>query len=77
MHITKDDKVKILYKNNENVIEEISNYVVDARGRFTPYKDEYITGPKSFSLLQKLEINEVIEPRLLIQFKMGKFGKHT
>lgn len=29
-------------------IEISADFVVDARGRFTPFKDEYISGPKVF-----------------------------
>lgn len=40
--------------------------MVDARGRFTPFKDEYICGPKSFSLLQELELENIKENKTSI-----------
>jgi len=53
--------IKLIEKSITGKIDEIKNilevdFVVDARGRFTPYKNEYISGPKSFSILQELEI---------------------
>ena len=54
--INLEDKPKVNYKLN-NTIEEIStDFIVDCRGRFTPYKNDYKEGPKSFSILQELEI---------------------
>lgn len=61
-----EDKVKIIYKINENKLELSANFIVDARGRFTPFKDEYICGPKNFSLLQELEILDIDENKTSI-----------
>ncbi len=47
-------KPKITYKIDDSKIENEADFIVDARGRFTPFKDEYICGAKSFSLLQEL-----------------------
>lgn len=52
-----EEKPKITYKIDENKSYMSADFVVDARGRFTPFKDEYISGPKSFSLLQELEMD--------------------
>ncbi len=51
-----DDKVSINYKKDKKVHNLSVDFVVDARGRFTPYQNEYTKGPKSFSLLQELEV---------------------
>ncbi|MCT7609522.1 tryptophan 7-halogenase [Aliarcobacter butzleri] len=56
-----DEKSKIVYKIDEKKCDLIADFVVDARGRFTPFKDEYICGPKSFSLLQELELEDINE----------------
>ncbi|MCT7908301.1 tryptophan 7-halogenase [Arcobacter lacus] len=56
-----DEKPKIVYKIDEKKYDLIADFVVDARGRFTPFKDEYINGPKSFSLLQELELKDINE----------------
>lgn len=45
----------IEYKEDNKTKELEADFIVDTRGRFTPYKKEYTTGPKSFSLLQELE----------------------
>ena len=52
-----EEKPKVTYKIDEEKYDLIADFMVDARGRFTPFKDEYICGPKSFSLLQELEEN--------------------
>ncbi|MCT7910789.1 tryptophan 7-halogenase [Arcobacter lacus] len=54
-------KPKVNYKIDEKKYDLIADFVVDARGRFTPFKDEYISGPKSFSLLQELELKDINE----------------
>ena len=59
-------KPKIFYKIDDSKIEKEADFIVDARGRFTPFKDEYICGPKSFSLLQELQINSLVENRTSI-----------
>lgn len=56
-----DEELKIVYKIDEKKYDLITDFVVDARGRFTPFKDEYICGPKSFSLLQELELEDINE----------------
>ena len=61
-----DEKPKVIYKIDEKKYELSVDFVVDARGRFTPFKDEYICGPKSFSLLQELEIDGKIENKTSI-----------
>ena len=61
-----EEKPKIIYKINNEKIEINADFVVDARGRFTPFKDEYISGPKSFSLLQELEFNNSFENKTSI-----------
>ncbi len=61
-----EDKAKIIYKINENKLELSANFIVDARGRFTPFKDEYICGPKNVSLLQELEILDIDENKTSI-----------
>ncbi|RXJ97492.1 hypothetical protein CRV00_01265 [Malaciobacter molluscorum] len=61
-----NNKAKIDYKINSNILSEICDYVVDSRGRFTPYKDKYISGPKSFSLLQELETKDNVEQKTSI-----------
>ena len=60
------EKPKVIYKIDEKKYELSVDFVVDARGRFTPFKDEYICGPKSFSLLQELEIDVKIENKTSI-----------
>ena len=59
-------KPKITYKIDDEKIELSADFVVDARGRFTPFKDEYISGPKSFSLLQELEFDNFLENKTSI-----------
>lgn len=61
-----EHKPKIIYKINDEKIEINADFVVDARGRFTPFKDEYINGPKSFSLLQELEMTSFSQNRTSI-----------
>lgn len=61
-----NEKPKIIYKIDDKKIELSADLVVDARGRFTPFKDEYISGPKSFSLLQELEFNNSLENKTSI-----------
>lgn len=53
------DKPKISCKINNNKFELNADFIVDARGRFTPFKDKYICGPKSFSILQELELKNI------------------
>jgi flavin-dependent dehydrogenase len=62
----KGDKLIFSYKKKLQIFEKTTDFVVDARGRFTPFKDEYINGPKSFSLLQELKVNRDIEPKTSI-----------
>lgn len=62
----KKDKAKITCKINENKFELSADFIVDARGRFTPFKDEYICGPQNFSLLQELEISDINENKTSI-----------
>lgn len=57
----KEYGVKLIEKSITGEIEELQDllgveFIVDARGRFTPFKNEYNYGPKSFSILQELEI---------------------
>jgi len=61
-----DEKPKIVYKIDEERFEIKADFIVDARGRFTPYKDEYICGPKSFSILQELELENMKENKTSI-----------
>ncbi|PUE67655.1 flavin-dependent monooxygenase QhpG [Arcobacter lacus] len=63
---TSELKPKVNYKIDEDKYELIADFIVDARGRFTPFKDEYITGPKSYSLLQELELENVKENKTSI-----------
>ena len=37
-----EEKPKITYKIDEEKYDLIADFMVDARGRFTPFKDEYI-----------------------------------
>lgn len=60
------EKPKITYKKDDEKIEISADFIVDARGRFTPFKDEYICGPKSFSLLQELQIDDFNQNRTSI-----------
>jgi len=62
----KEEKAKIIYKVDENKFELSADFIIDARGRFTPFKDEYICGPKNFSLLQELEIIDIDENKTSI-----------
>lgn len=59
-------KPKITYKIDDSKIEKEADFIVDARGRFTPFKDEYICGAKSFSLLQELEMSSFSQNRTSI-----------
>jgi len=61
-----EEKPKITYKIDEKKIEISADFVVDTRGRFTPFKDEYLSGPKSFSLLQELEMDNLSQNRTSI-----------
>lgn len=61
-----EEKPKIIYKIDEDKLQISADFVVDARGRFTPFKDEYINGPKSFSLLQELEMDCFLQNRTSI-----------
>lgn len=61
-----EEKPKITYKIDNEKMEISADFVVDARGRFTPFKDEYISGPKSFSLLQELEMDSFSQNRTSI-----------
>ena len=61
-----DEKPKIIYKLNDKRLEISADFIVDARGRFTPFKDEYICGPKSFSLLQELKIGDYTQNKTSI-----------
>lgn len=61
-----EKKPKITYKIDEEKYDLIADFMVDARGRFTPFKDEYICGPKSFSLLQELELENIKENKTSI-----------
>lgn len=55
------EKAEVLYKSAKEKSLFRADFVVDARGRFTPFKEEYICGVKSFSLLQELEFEETQE----------------
>lgn len=59
-------KPKITYKIDDSKIENEADFIVDARGRFTPFKDEYICGAKSFSLLQELGMSSFSQNRTSI-----------
>ncbi|MBD3830167.1 MAG: tryptophan 7-halogenase [Arcobacter sp.] len=61
-----EEKPKVTYKIDEEKYDLIADFMVDARGRFTPFKDEYICGPKSFSLLQELELENIKENKTSI-----------
>lgn len=61
-----NEKPNITYKIDDKKIKVSADFVVDARGRFTPFKDEYISGPKSFSLLQELEFDNSLENKTSI-----------
>ena len=61
-----NQKPKITYKNNNEKVEISADFIVDARGRFTPFKDEYICGPKSFSLLQELKMGDYTQNKTSI-----------
>lgn len=63
---TNGEKPKIVYKIAEEKFELVADFMVDARGRFTPFKDEYFCGPKSFSLLQELELKDIKENKTSI-----------
>ncbi len=54
--INHDRRSIISYKINNEIKSTEVDFVVDARGRFAPFKNEYTNGPKSFSILQELEI---------------------
>ena len=56
----------IEYKKDSSNHRIECDFVVDARGRFTPYKKEYICGAKSFSLLQELELEDFSEAKTSI-----------
>lgn len=51
-----EEKIEISFKKENEIFNLKADFLVDARGRFTPFKSEYIHGPKSFSILQELEI---------------------
>lgn len=57
--VRKEDSL-VFYKDYEKKrLKSIkARYIVDARGRFTPYKKEYLNSPKSTSILQELKIDE-------------------
>ena len=57
---------KVGYKYNGRHFEAAADFIVDARGRFTPFKEAYVCGPKSFSILQELEIEAMDEKRTSI-----------
>lgn len=61
-----EKKAVILYKKDSITFEAEADFIVDARGRFTPFKDEYINGPKSFSLLQELEMPNAVQSKTSI-----------
>lgn len=48
--------VKVMFKTDKGETTVCADAGIDARGRFTPYPNEYDTGPQSFSLLHKLMI---------------------
>jgi len=60
------DVIKVSYKNNNETLKIECDFIVDARGRFTPYKSEYTQGPKSFSILQELELSPMNEAKTSI-----------
>jgi len=50
------DGVKTMVKTDKGEERYVTDAAIDARGRFTPYSNDYYTGPQSFSLLHKLII---------------------
>jgi len=59
------NKIIIRYKSDKEEFID-ADFIVDARGRFTPFKAEYYTGPKSFSLLQELEMPNAVQSKTSI-----------
>lgn len=55
--------VRMMVKMNDEVVTWEGDAAIDARGRFTPYPHDYETGPKSFSLLQKISLTQDLAPR--------------
>jgi len=51
-----EDIIEVSYKENNEIFKKKCNFIVDSRGRFTPFKSKYKHGPKSFSILQELEL---------------------
>ncbi|XPV69130.1 MAG: NAD(P)/FAD-dependent oxidoreductase [Halarcobacter sp.] len=60
------DKVSVKYKSENIENTFVADFVVDTRGRFTPYKSEYKHGPKSFSILQELELDSMSQSKTSI-----------
>jgi len=60
------EKAEVFYKSAEEKSLFRADFVVDARGRFTPFKEEYVCGVKSFSILQELEFEEIQEKKTSI-----------
>lgn len=60
-----NNRSQIKYKKDHESTLEV-DYIVDTRGRFTPFKNEYYYGPKSFSLLQELELENINEAKTSI-----------
>ena len=60
------DIIKVSYKNENKTFIEKCDFVVDSRGRFTPFKSKYNHGPKSFSILQELELPIITEAKTSI-----------
>lgn len=69
--ILNNQKISYL-KIDEKIEIEIENkiykydYLVDTRGRFTPFKSEYFTGPKTVSLLVEYEFEKYIKNNISI-----------
>lgn len=61
-----EDIIEISYKDNNEIFKKKCNFIVDSRGRFTPFKSKYKHGPKSFSILQELELPNMNEAKTSI-----------
>lgn len=65
-NINIQNKPTIKYKKDDVLLEYEADFIVDARGRFTPYKNEYSYGPKSYSILQELIIDRTLQSKTSI-----------
>ena len=61
-----EDIIEVSYKDNNEIFKKKCNFIVDSRGRFTPFKSKYKHGPKSFSILQELELPNMNEAKTSI-----------